>query len=169
MMNEENNDYRKVGVSAIIIFLIALGVYISLTESRFDNQLKIYAVIDDASGLHEGIPILTKGLKIGELRDLKFVDRGVLLELLIYRGFNLNKTAQFFIKTNGPFEGKTIELRDLMKSDNYYVNGDTIQAKFGKLSTRNGVDSTVIERVEPSLKELSRTVGKMLQEYGESE
>lgn len=163
MMNEEKNNYKKIGVLAVVIFAVIFGTYNYFKESRFDKQLRVYAVIDDASGLHEGLAILTKGLKIGELKDMKLQHNGVLLELLIYRGFNLNKSAQFYIKTNGPFEGKVIEIRGLQKSNEYYVNGDTIKGKFGELSIRNGVDSTIINRVEPSLKELGKAVEELLQ------
>jgi len=167
MMNEKENNYKKIGVLAVAIFTIVFLSYNFFKKSRFDNQLRIYGLVDDASGLYEGLAVLTKGLKIGELKDMKLQHNGVLLEILIYRSFNLNKSAQFHIKSNGPFESKAIEVRGLKKSQDYYVNGDTIQGVFGELSIRNGVDSIVINRVEPSLKELSKTVGKMLQEYGE--
>lgn len=168
MMNEENNNYSKIGVLAVIIFAIVFGTYKYFKESPFDDQLRVYALIDDAFGMQTGTPILTRGFKIGEVSALTLVNDGVVLELLIYKGFNLNKSAQFYTGVSSPFGGQIIEIKGLEKSDDYYRNGDTIQAKFGKLSLRDGIDSTTIKRVEPSLKELSKAVGKILQEYGEA-
>ena len=168
MMNEENNNYRKIGILAVLIFAAVFIGYNLFKKGHFDNRVKIYSIIEDASGIEPGVPVLTRGLKIGEVRDLYLVDSGVLLELVIQDGFKINKSAQFYIGTNGLFGGRIIELKGLEKSNDFYVNGDTIQTKFGELTIRDSADSTLINGVEPSLKELSRDLGRMLQEYGES-
>ena len=168
MMNEENNNYRKIGILAVLIFTAAFMGYKSFKRGHFDRRVKLYSIIEDASLMEAGVPVLTRGLKIGEVRDLYLVDSGVLLELVIHEGFKINKSAQFYTGMSGPLGGRIIEVKGLEESNDFYINGDTIHSKFNELSIREGVDSTMINGVEPSLKELSRTVGKILQEYGES-
>ena len=168
MMNEENNNYRKIGILAVLIFAVTFIGYKSYKNGYFDYRFKLYSIIEDITGIEEGAPILTRGLKIGEVTDLKLIDNGVLLELCIYEEFQINRSAQFYIGSNGLFGGRVIEVRGLEKVGDFYLNGDRIYSKFGELSIKDGVDSTVINRVEPSLKELSKTVGKILQEYEKS-
>jgi hypothetical protein len=48
------------------------------------------------------------------------------------------------------------------------MNGDTIETEFITEPISGIVDSTLMKEIEPTLKEFSKTIGKALQDYGES-
>jgi len=169
-MTQEDKKYKRVGifvVGAIIIFFV--GYQFISKEGFFDNNTKLYSLANDVSGITTETPIVINGFQIGKVSDLSLKKGKVLIEFSVDKEIKLTKSAQFFSSANSIFGDRQIEVKNSHEGEDFYKSGDTIQTEFITNPIGGIIDSTLMQEIEPTLKEFSKTIGKALQDYGEED
>jgi len=113
-------------------------------------------------------PILINGFEIGKVSDMKLANGKVLLEFSIDKEIKLSKASQFFSTARGILGERKIDVENFSTGEIIYSDKDTIKTEFVTKPFSEIIDSTFIKEIEPTLKELSKTIGKALLDYGES-
>ena len=80
----------------------------------------------------------------------------------------LSTSAEFYTFLAGPLGSRKIEVKITEEGNYFYKNGDTISTSLIYKPMTNLVDSSFLKVIEPSIKELSKTVGQILIDYAES-
>lgn len=167
-MTQKDKNNFKIGffiLGAAVIFGIG---YLYITKKGFfDDTTKLYVFADDVSDLSTETPILINGFQIGSVSDLSINSGKVLIEFSVDKEIKLKKSAQFSSTGTGIFGNKVILVKKFQEGEEFFQTGDTIQTEFLILPNQSIIDSTLMKEIEPSLKEISRKVGKALLEYGE--
>lgn len=164
----QSNYYTRVGVFTTIILLICfLGFSFIKGNITLGDHTKLYILSEDASGLSQGTPIVFRGLKIGQVKDLSIINNKVLIELLIEDEMRFSKSAEFEVN-NSLLGDRTINVKNLDYSNDYYQSGDTLNLSLTYPSMTNLIDSTMMVDIEPSLKEISNIIGTALINYSNS-
>ena len=88
---------------------------------------------------------------------------------ILEKEIKLTKSAQFFSSANSIFGDRQIEVKNSHEGEDFYKSGDTIQTEFITNPIGGIIDSTLMQEIEPTLKEFSKTIGKALQDYGEED
>ena len=162
-------NYTRVGIFTTAIIIISILGYLFISKkSIFDNSTKLYIFSQEASGLKRESPVLFRGLKIGKISGLYLEKEKFLVELSIDNKIKLPKSTEFYSSITGPLGSRKINVKMTEEGNDFYKNGDTISSSLISKSMINLVDSTFSKIIEPSLKEISNTVGQALIEYSES-
>jgi ABC-type transporter Mla subunit MlaD len=169
-MSQEEKKYKRVGIFAIATILIfILGYQFVSKKGIFDNSMKLYSLANDVSGISTETPILINGFEIGKVSDLNLANGKVLLEFSIDKEIKLSKKSKFISTASGIFGDRQINVENTSNGKEIYMDGDTIATEFITKPISGIVDSTLMKEIEPTLKEFSKTIGKALQDYGESD
>lgn len=128
----------KIGFLFIATLAIAIwGLNYLKGKDIFTNQRLLYAVYDNINGLQVSNPILVKGYKVGQVKDIHFTDdtlQRITVVMAITSDIKIPKTTIAKIFSEDLLGSKAIELR-LGKSGDNVENGDTlisdIQASIG--------------------------------------
>ena len=81
------NVETKVGIFVIIgFFMVAVtaAVFGNLELNSKEGNT-VYFRLNDATGIRSGTPIMYKGLKVGEVKDVMMKDNQILTRVNIYR------------------------------------------------------------------------------------
>lgn len=164
-----NPNYTNVGIfSTVMIIFSLIGYFFIPGKGIFDHSTKLYIFTNEAYSLKTETPILFRGLKIGKISDLHSVQGNLLVELSIEEEMKFPKSTKFFSSQIGFFGDQQIDVEITEEGNHLYKNGDTISTYLIYKPMNNLVDSSFLKIIEPSLKELSKTVGEALIEYSES-
>ena len=91
----------------------------------------------------------------------------ILIEIRFDREIAIRNDAKFSISQSSLFGNSRIEIENA-KLGKTFQQGDTINPSLISKSIFDNIDTTIINQFEPTLKKLSREIGKALHEYGES-
>ena len=164
-----NPNYTRVGkISSAIIIFSLVGYFFISGKGIFDNSTKLYVFSQEASGLKRESPVIFRGLKIGKISGLYLEQGKFLVELSIDEEMKLSTSAEFYTFLAGPLGSRKIEVKITEEGNYFYKNGDTISTSLIYKPMTNLVDSSFLKVIEPSIKELSKTVGQVLIDYAES-
>ncbi len=168
-MNQEEKKHIRVGILAIAVIMTFILVYQFISgKGIFDDSMKLYSFANDVSGISTKTPILINGYEIGKVSNINFTNGKVLLEFSIDKEIKLSKESQFVSTAGGVFRDRQINVENAAVGGRIYSNRDTIETAFITKPISEIVDSTLMKKIEPTLKEFSRKIGKALQDYGES-
>ncbi|MFK7775748.1 MAG: MlaD family protein [Saprospiraceae bacterium] len=164
-----NANFTKVGALSIamIIFFLLSDFFIT-GKGLFNQSTKLYIFVNEANSLNPETPISFRGLKIGKVSDLQGYHGNLLMELSIDKEMKLPKSTEFYCSQVGLFGDQQIDVKIKEERNGFYKNGDTISTYLVYRPMENLVDSNFLKAIEPSLKELSKTVGEALIKYSES-
>ncbi|MDE7033631.1 MAG: MlaD family protein, partial [Mucispirillum sp.] len=144
------NVETKVGIFVIIgFFMVAVtaAVFGNLELNSKDGNT-VYFRLNDATGIRSGTPIMYKGLKVGEVKDVMMKDNQILTRVNIYHEFEIPDNVRFNVKQSGFVGQKFVELEvdPNVKSqaplqNNYEYDGrqstanlDTVMAKLNDVA-----------------------------------
>lgn len=106
------NVETKVGIFVIIGFFM-----VALTAAIFGNldlnakeSKTIFFRLNDATGIRKGTPIMYKGLKVGEVKDIAMRDNKIITKVNIYQEFEIPDNVSFNVKQSGFVGQKFVEL-----------------------------------------------------------
>ena len=101
MAIKSNIEFR-VGVVALFALAILLGSLYWLQGYKLErNAKKVNVIFGDVGTLAVGDRVTVSGVHRGKVNRLTLTDKGVLVELLLYRDVTLHRDAQFVIKNLG--------------------------------------------------------------------
>ncbi len=106
------NVETKVGIFVIIgFFMVAVtaAVFGNLELNSKDGNT-VYFRLNDATGIRSGTPIMYKGLKVGEVKDVMMKDNQILTRVNIYHEFEIPDNVRFNVKQSGFVGQKFVEL-----------------------------------------------------------
>lgn len=106
------NVETKVGIFVIIgFFMVAItaAVFGNLELNSKDGKT-VYFRLNDATGIRSGTPIMYKGLKVGEVKDVMLKDNQILTRVNIYHEFEIPDNVRFNVKQSGFVGQKFVEL-----------------------------------------------------------
>ena len=106
------NVETKVGIFVIIgFFMVAVtaAVFGNLELNSKEGNT-VYFRLNDATGIRSGTPIMYKGLKVGEVKDVMMKDNQILTRVNIYREFEIPDNVRFNVKQSGFVGQKFVEL-----------------------------------------------------------
>lgn len=139
------NVETKVGMFVIIGFIM-----VALTAAIFGNLelsskegKNIYFRLDDATGIRNGTPIMYKGLKVGEVKDVMMKDNQILTRVNIYHEYDIPDNVRFNVKQSGFVGQKFVEL----EVDHNVKSQATLQNNYeydGRQSTAN-LDAVMVK------------------------
>ncbi len=139
------NVETKVGMFVIIGFIM-----VALTAAIFGNLelsskegKNIYFRLDDATGIRNGTPIMYKGLKVGEVKDVMMKDNQILTRVNIYHEYDIPDNVRFNVKQLGFVGQKFVEL----EVDHNVKSQATLQNNYeydGRQSTAN-LDAVMVK------------------------
>ncbi|KAA3621698.1 MAG: MCE family protein [Bacteroidetes bacterium] len=168
-MEKIERKYKLIGgvvVSALV--LIAIVFTKQNLWGLFENRYSLYVYSDDVMGVNEATPIKVNGYEVGQVKSIDLHKNKILVELSFEDDFILGRSDRVYTVQTGVFGVRYLEIdRQTDQIGNNYEPGDTLYTEL-ITSSKPLIDSVTWERIEPSLKELSRTIGKALLEYGES-
>jgi len=148
------------------LIIIFLGYLYVTKKSIFDNSIKLYAFAEDPTDISTESLVLINGLKIGKVNRLEILDEKILLELSIKNEIRIKRNSKIFSVTGGLISNRNIDIHLSKEKSDYYKNGDTIQSAILRQNLKETLDPN--DEFEPHLKEISRTIGAALLEYGNS-
>lgn len=168
-MSQEKTNSTKVGIFTTIIFLAFVFGYKFISQKGiFDNSIKLYSLADNVMGISTDTPIFINGFQIGKVNDISLKENKVLLEFAIDKEYKLAKSSKF-VSVTSVFGDRHIDVKNSREVEEFYKHQDTVETEFVTQPVGSLIDSTLIKELEPTLKEVSRTIGKALQDYGESD
>ncbi len=148
------------------ISISVLG-YMYITEKGFfDNSIKLYAYLDEPTGISTKSNVHVNGYEIGKVNEIEIINNEIILELLINKKITLKNEAQLFSTPRGIMGDKDIEVQNSNQGQEIYSSGDTIKNKIISKSLKETLDPN--KQYEPQLKEISKTIGTTLLEYANS-
>lgn len=144
------NLETKVGIFVILGFFM-----VALTTTVFGNLdfnskegKTVYFRLNDATGIREGTPIMYKGIKVGEVQDVKMKNNEIISKVVVYHEFEIPDNVRFNVKQSG-FVGQryvefevdpTVQSKSSLQ-DNYEYDGrqnsanmDTVMAKLNDVA-----------------------------------
>lgn len=144
------NVETKVGIFVIIgFFMVAVtaAVFGNLELNSKEGKT-VYFRLNDATGIRNGTPIMYKGLKVGEVKDVMMKDNQIITRVNVYHEFDIPDNVRFNVKQSGFVGQKFVEFEidPTVKSqatlkDNYEYDGrqsnanmDTVMAKLNDVA-----------------------------------
>lgn len=102
----------KVGIFVFLglISLIFLTLQVKSLQSLNQKGYTVYAVINDASGLSKKAKVKMRGVSIGTCTDMKLLDNGVKLKLLINKGVKIPEGSVVTLAQDNFLGGKYIKI-----------------------------------------------------------
>ena len=125
----------KVGIVALVTAgAFIWGYYFLKGKDVFNKEDIYYSVYTDVNGLGESSPVLVNGLKIGFVREVRFVNdtnRNILVSISLPKGYNIPilTVAEIFSLDLMGSKGVRLVLKDTNK---YYSPGDTLKSDIEK-------------------------------------
>ena len=163
-MNEKPRTIALFAIAAI--FTSIVGYMYVLNKGFFNNSIKLYAFIDDSSGISTTSPVQINGFKIGEVSDKIALDEKVVLTLSINSEINISQNSQLYSVPTNIFGNKHIEIQFSDQGSTTYKNGDTIKTIVLDKNLKQTFDPN--GENESRLKKMSKTIGTALIDYAES-
>ncbi|HIZ89190.1 MAG: MlaD family protein [Mucispirillum sp.] len=144
------NVETKVGIFVIIgFFMVAVtaAVFGNLELNSKEGKT-VYFRLNDATGIRNGTPIMYKGLKVGEVKDVMMKDNQIITRVNVYHEFDIPDNVRFNVKQSGFVGQKFVEFEidPAVKSqatlkDNYEYDGrqsnanmDAVMAKLNDVA-----------------------------------
>lgn len=144
------NVETKVGIFVIIgFFMVAVtaAVFGNLELNSKEGKT-VYFRLNDATGIRNGTPIMYKGLKVGEVKDVMMKDNQIITRVNVYHEFDIPDNVRFNVKQSGFVGQKFVEfaIDPAVKSqatlkDNYEYDGrqsnanmDAVMAKLNDVA-----------------------------------
>lgn len=144
------NVETKVGIFVIIgFFMVAVtaAVFGNLELNSKEGKT-VYFRLNDATGIRSGTPIMYKGLKVGEVKDVMMKDNQIITRVNVYHEFDIPDNVRFNVKQSGFVGQKFVEFEidPAVKSqatlkDNYEYDGrqssanmDAVMAKLNDVA-----------------------------------
>lgn len=148
------------------ISISVLG-YMYITEKGFfDNRTKLYAYLDEPTGISTKSIVHVNGFEIGKVNEIEIINNEIILELLINKKITLKNESQLFSTPRSIMGEKDIEVQNSNQGQEIYSSGDTIKNKIISKSLKETLDPN--NQYEPQLKEISKTIGTALLDYANS-
>jgi len=108
---------RQIGIFGIAVIAVSILGYCYISKKGiFDNSTKIYAFIEDPTGVSTKSPILINGYEIGKVSNLEIIDTKVLIELSVDKELGINKESQLFSTPSSFIGGRQIDLENLTRT-----------------------------------------------------
>lgn len=120
-------------ISGIVIFfsilILMIGI-ITLSGKRimFTRDYIVYAKFDDVIGLQDQAKVYMRGYRIGWVKDVKFVDDGVIVRIDINKKYKIPRDSRFEINTVSLIGEKAITIHPGIEK-NYLQAGELVQGK----------------------------------------
>ena len=105
------NVETKVGIFVIIgFFMVAVtaAVFGNLELNSKEGKT-VYFRLNDATGIRNGTPIMYKGLKVGEVKDVMMKDNQIITRVNVYHEFDIPDNVRFNVKQSGFVGQKFVE------------------------------------------------------------
>ena len=158
---------RKIAMLVIALLTASiLGYLYFSSEGIFNSSTKLFAFVDDPTGLSTKSIIQINGFKIGEVNDLNVSDQEIVIEMSIDEAITISKSSQLFVVPRGVTGEKNIDVEFIDEGSEYYNDGDTIKSIILNKSLRQKFDTK--GEHEAKLKEFSKVIGSALLDYAES-
>jgi len=139
----------KLGLLLIIVIGVGYwGINFLKGKDIFNSEKEYYAVYKDLSGLGVGAPVLIKGFKVGQVRDISFIDEyqsALVVKLSIDSDYSIPVKSKARIFSADLMGSKAIELKTQF-SEEYFSNGDTLPSEIeGSLLDQINLQMTPIK------------------------
>jgi phospholipid/cholesterol/gamma-HCH transport system substrate-binding protein len=167
------NIELRVGLFVIFALAIFVTTIVWVQGYRFSkDNFEVRVVFDEVGSLANGDPVMVSGIRKGKVRDLKLVEEGVEVLLVLSNDVILKKDARITVKNIGLMgerfiavkQGKSSELLDISQPfpGNYDTGIPEVMGMMGEMITelRNlvlSLRSSVAS--EKNLEKLSATIG----------
>ncbi len=105
------NLETKVGIFVILgFFMVALttAVFGNLDLNSKEGKTVYFRLID-ATGIRAGTPIMYKGLKVGEVKEVGMKDNEILSKVTVYHEYEIPDNVRFNVKQSGFVGQKFVE------------------------------------------------------------
>lgn len=170
-MNRDKKNAIRIGLAGLLaIILLVVGTTLIGKKGLLNTGKTLYLLAEDVNGITEGTPVNIKGLEVGKVEEMSLEKDDVLIRMSFQKDVEIQKSAQFFSTSNhNLIGGRQISVVIIAERGPFYENGDTIKTGLLVESVYEKFDSTFFKDIEPTLKDLSRQLGKALLEYGEEE
>ncbi len=147
----------KVGIFVLLSLLAVLYLTFqvkSLQDFREKGYI-LYAVVSDASGLARKSRVKMRGVKIGIIKDMKLIQNGVKLKLLINENVKIPLGSAVTVAQDNVLGGKYLKIIP-SNSNEYYKPGETI-SKY--LSTASIED--VMNNINSAVNDVKKLINKL--------
>ncbi len=165
----------KIGLTVLIAVVVAfVGFKTMRDQPLFKTSTTVFTKFNNVSGLTRGNPVLVKGFKIGNVKEMSLeASDSTLVTLSIDEGVKIPKGSVLYLRSVGVLGGKFIELlrnseNSEMVEDNGFVVGiydkgimDEFAEKGSQLTDQV---SSSIEGVETLVNKLNGTLSDQNQE-----
>ncbi len=105
------NLETKVGIFVILgFFMVALttAVFGNLDLNSKEGKV-IYFRLTDATGIRAGTPIMYRGLKVGEVKEVGMKDNEIISKVVVYNEYEIPDNVTFNVKQSGFVGQKFVE------------------------------------------------------------
>jgi len=151
----------KVGLFVLvsIIAMLYLTFQVKSLEDFKEKGYKLYAIVDDASGLSKKSRVKMRGVKIGVIQDMHLAPNGVKLTLLINKDVNIPVGSMVTVAQDNILGGKYLKIIP-SNSNEYYLVGGIISKNISTASMEdvmNNINSAVND-IKILIKKLNTTL-----------
>lgn len=118
-------------IITVTLALLYWGFNFLKGEDVFSNNRVVYAIYDDVGGLNKANPVSINGLRVGQVRDMYFLNNlssQVVIELMLINPLPIPKNSVARIVSSDLLGSKGVEI-NLGNSMELVVTGDTLLAE----------------------------------------
>jgi len=141
------NTELKVGLFVLVGILstLFLTFQVKNLEDLKEKGYNLYAVVGDASGLSKKSRVKMRGVKIGVVKSMQLVRKGVRLKLLINNDVKIPLNSSVALAQDNVLGGKYLQIIP-SNSDEYYLPNQTI-TKYLPSASMNDVMTNLNEAI----------------------
>ncbi|EDM24227.1 MCE family protein [Caminibacter mediatlanticus TB-2] len=154
----------KVGIFVLlgIISLLIMTFQIKSFERLKENGYVLYAIVNDASGINKKSRVKLRGVNVGVVDNMKLVNNGVELKLLIKKGVKIPIGSMVAIAQDNVLGGKYLKIIP-SHNKSYYKPGDTID-KYLKTASMEDVMNNInlaVDDIKVLINKLNKTLDEV--------
>jgi ABC-type transporter Mla subunit MlaD len=143
--------------------LISVSILVLIFTSCAKPKIKLAILFDRVDGLATGASVENKGLKIGEVKQMNFVDKYILVEIELNNKVQVPVDSKFTVK-NSILGSSKIDIEFSGKTT-YLSSPDTVKGVYAQKAFMDDIisDSTKRKQIELSLQKIATGVEEIVE------
>ncbi len=155
----------KIGLTVLIAVVVAfVGFKTMRDQPLFKTSTTVFTKFNNVSGLTRGNPVLVKGFKIGNVKEMSLeASDSTLVTISIDEGVIIPKGSVLYLKSSGVLGNKFIELKRNNESAEMVGNNDFIVGVYDKgiMDELAEKSDQLTEQVSSSIQGVENLVNKL--------
>lgn len=158
----KNKTEIKLGLLVVVVICVGYwGINFLRGKDIFNSEREYFAVYKDLSGLKVGAPVLIKGYKVGQVREIVFLDEyqsALVVKLAVDSDYPISVKSTARIFSADLMGTKAIELKTKF-ADEYFSDGDTLPSE---------IEGSLFDQINLQMTPIKAEAEKLMGSMGEA-